>query len=247
MRVVESRNRRAVTSLLSPERIRDAATDRAVARIVDDVRRNGDRALRRYARQFDRLEGPIEAGVDAMRAAGFDPAAAAQAARNPAGISAYLELHIEQGRVLEQEGLPLGIVTAIVGQERLTIRFVGQSDHAGTAPMALRRDAFTAAARFADRFRDLLLADVSKTLRGTIGIVNVSPNQGNVVPSEVRLGLEIRDIDEAAVERTARATEKLAAEVAGQFGCEVKCRSVYRDAPVPMDGGLRAARAEIVR
>jgi histidinol dehydrogenase len=69
MRIVESKNRRAVQALLSPARIRDAATDRAVARIVDDVRRNGDRALLRYARKFDRLEGPVEVGTDAMRAA----------------------------------------------------------------------------------------------------------------------------------------------------------------------------------
>lgn len=185
--------------------------------------------------------------VDAMRAAGFNPADAAQAARDPAGISAYLELHIEQGRVLEQEGLPLGIVTAIAGQERLAIRFVGQSDHAGTAPMELRRDAFAATARFADRFRDLVLAAGSKTLRGTVGIVNLVPNQGNVVPGEVRLGLEIRDVDEAAVERTARATEELAAEVAEQFGCEVRCRSIHRDAPVPMDHGLRTALEEAAR
>ncbi|RJG41039.1 M20 family metallo-hydrolase [Mesorhizobium sp. DCY119] len=179
--------------------------------------------------------------VDAMRIAGFDPAAAAQAARDMGGIAAYLELHIEQGPVLEQAALPLGIVSAIAGQERLSLRFVGQTDHAGTTPMDLRRDAFAATARFADRFRNLVLEDQSRTLRGTVGIVNLTPNQGNVVPGEVRLGLEIRDIDEAAVERTARATEMLAAEVAGEFGVDLKSRSVYREAPVPMDGRLRAA------
>ena len=85
MRIVEAKNRRAVQALLSPERIRDAATDRAVARIVDDVRRNGDRALRRYARKFDRLEGPIEVGSDAMRAAARDvPAAVRTAIRTAA-------------------------------------------------------------------------------------------------------------------------------------------------------------------
>ncbi|SFT59548.1 Zn-dependent hydrolase [Mesorhizobium sp. YR577] len=181
--------------------------------------------------------------VDAMRAAGFDPAAATQAARDMNGIAAYLELHIEQGPVLEQAELPLGIVSAIAGQERLSLRFIGQTDHAGTTPMDLRRDAFAATARFADRFRSLVLEDQSGTLRGTIGIVNLTPNQGNVVPGEVRLGLEIRDIDEAAVERTARATEMLAAEVAGEFGVDLKSRSVYREAPVPMDGRLRAALA----
>jgi len=182
--------------------------------------------------------------IDSMRMAGFDPDQAHEAVRHRDKIAAYLELHIEQGRVLEQAGLPLGIVSAIAGQERLAIRFVGQSDHAGTAPMDLRRDAFAATARFADRFRDLVLADASSTLRGTIGIVNLSPNQGNVVPGEVRLGLEIRDIDEEAVERSARATEALAAQVAQEFGCSLKTRSLYREAPVHMDARLRSALQE---
>ncbi len=181
--------------------------------------------------------------VDALRAAGFAPEAAGEAARDPAQIGAYLELHIEQGPVLERAGVPLGIVSAIAGQERLAIRFTGQTDHAGTTPMAMRRDAFAATARFADRFRDLILADASETLRGTIGIVNLMPNQGNVVPGEVRLGLEIRDIEAAAVERTARATEALAADVGQAFGCTVKTRSVFRDAPVVMDDRLRAVLA----
>jgi histidinol dehydrogenase len=80
MRIVESKNRRAVQALLSPERVRDAATDRAVARIVGDVRRNGDRALLRYARKFDRLDGPIEVGADAMRAGARTVPAAVRAA-----------------------------------------------------------------------------------------------------------------------------------------------------------------------
>jgi hydantoinase/carbamoylase family amidase len=179
--------------------------------------------------------------ADAMRTAGFDPAAVMQATRDPAGIAAYLELHIEQGRILEERKLLLGVVSAIAGQERLSIRFIGQGDHAGTTPMSLRRDAFAAAARFADRFRDLVLADRNNTLRGTIGIVNLAPNQGNVVPAEVRLGLEIRDISDAAVERTARAAEMLGGEVAREFGCEYRCRTLYRETPVPMDEGLRTA------
>lgn len=194
---------------------------------------------------FDKLRSADGALLaDALRSAGFAPEAAGAAARDAAGIGAYLELHIEQGPVLEQAGVPLGIVSAIAGQERLAIRFTGQTDHAGTTPMAMRRDAFAATARFADRFRALILADASETLRGTIGIVNLAPNQGNVVPGEVRLGLEIRDVEEAAVERAARATEALAADVAQAFGCAVKTRSVFRDAPVAMDERLRAVLAQ---
>src|SRR5215216_6350414 len=80
MRIVESINRRAVRALLSPERTRDAATERRVARIVSDVRRNGDAALVRYARALDRLDGPLEVSVDEMRAAAREVPAAVRAA-----------------------------------------------------------------------------------------------------------------------------------------------------------------------
>lgn len=178
-----------------------------------------------------------------MQTAGFDPDKAGAAARDLSGIAACLELHIEQGRVLEEAGAPLGIVTAIAGQERLSIRFTGQPDHAGTTPMEMRCDAFAAAARFANCFRDLVLANGDGTARGTIGIVRVEPNQGNVVPAMVRLGLEIRDINAALVDRLARATEALADEVGAEFGVEASTRRQFRAEPVPMDENLREALA----
>ena len=99
MRIVESKNRRAVQALLSPERVRDAATDRVVARIVNDVRRNGDRALLRYARKFDRLEGPIEVGPDAMRAA---------ARTVPAAVRAAIRTAARHIRVVARRQVPRG-------------------------------------------------------------------------------------------------------------------------------------------
>ena len=182
--------------------------------------------------------------VDAMRRAGFDPMVATEAARDPGSIAAYLELHIEQGSVLEEAGSPVGIVTSIVGQERMAIRFTGRADHAGTTPMDMRRDAFAAAARFADRFRQWILEDPSDSIRGTIGIVKVTPNQGNVVPGEVRMGLEIRDINVAALERAAAATTALAAEVAKAFDLESRVRTLLSEAPVPMAESLRELLVE---
>lgn len=172
--------------------------------------------------------------VEAMRAAGFDPVRINDATRDFADVSCYLELHIEQGRVLEQRGDTVGLVTAIAGQERFAIRFTGQPDHAGATPMGLRHDAFAATARFADRFRDMILADSSDTLRGTIGVVKLAPNQANVVPGEVRLALEIRDTDIAALARAAQATRLLVEVTGREMGCAVKLREVYSDPPVAM-------------
>lgn len=179
--------------------------------------------------------------TDAMKKAGFDPARVGDAKRDLSDLQCFLELHIEQGPVLESAGEAIGIVTSIAGQERFSIRFTGQPDHAGAAPMELRRDAFAAAARFADRFRDMILADASGTLRGTIGMMKLAPNQANVVPGEVRLALEIRDCDSHALARAARATEVLAASVAGQFGCEAGTRRLYSEKPMPMSPDLQDA------
>lgn len=104
--------------------------------------------------------------------------------------------------------------------------------------MAMRRDAFAAAARFSDRFRSLILADGGAETRGTIGIVKVLPNAGNVVPSEVRIGLEIRDIAADRLVALSAGVTALAAEVAIEMNVEQQVRRVYGAAPVPMNGEL---------
>lgn len=176
-------------------------------------------------------------GVDlrsAMRDAGFPVDSASAAKRNLEEIAAYLELHIEQGPVLEAGGESVGIVTAIAGQKRLAIRFTGAAGHAGTTPMELRHDAFAAAAEFAVGFRDLIVKEGQGSARGTIGIVKTSPNQGNVIPGEVRIGLEIRDASAALLAHLAQRTAALAAEAGARHCVEASHRVVYEAAPVPM-------------
>ena len=175
-----------------------------------------------------------------MRAAGFTPD---NAPFDFTDVAGYFELHIEQGPVLEAENIPLGLVTAIAGQERLALKFSGQADHAGTAPMDLRRDAFAGAARFACAFRAHILAQKDPDLRGTIGVVNLGPNQGNVVPSELRMGLEIRSPNAAQLARLKDEIAALAQEIAQDERLGLRLRSVYSDAPVPMaENLLRAAQ-----
>lgn len=178
-----------------------------------------------------------------MRAAGLDPDRIGEALRPPEALAAFLELHIEQATAIEDAGAPLGIATAIAGQRRLSLRFAGQPDHAGTAPMHRRRDAFAAAARFADRFRDIVIREGGGRARGTIGLVQVSPNQGNVIPGEVRMALEIRDADEARLTALSSATLALAGTVAAAFGTEASARERHASAPIPLDARLRAILA----
>lgn len=173
---------------------------------------------------------------DALSKAGFAPV---NAPRDWSEVAAMFELHIEQGPVLEAAGIDLGIVTAIDGQERLSLRFTGQADHAGTAPMQLRRDAFQGAARFAVAFDELIRSTGDDALRGTIGVVRLSPNQGNVVPGEVTLGLEIRSTDGASLTDLVARIEALATEIAAAEKLELGMRRRYSDSPVPMDEALQ--------
>ncbi|WP_449376166.1 hydantoinase/carbamoylase family amidase, partial [Bosea thiooxidans] len=124
------------------------------------------------------------------------------AVKRPAdGVAAYVEVHIEQGRVLENEQIPIGIVTDIVGIRRERIVVTGRADHAGATPMPLRADALVGAARLVEAAykRALATARDNQPLVATFGRIEVSPNAANAVPGEAVLTLEVRSGNEAAV------------------------------------------------
>jgi allantoate deiminase/N-carbamoyl-L-amino-acid hydrolase len=127
---------------------------------------------------------------DALQQAGHDPAQIPPIARDPASLLGYVEVHIEQGPVLLEKGLPLGVVTAIAGSSRYLVELTGLASHAGTTPMAMRRDAAAAAAEI------VLLVEQRcsgrGTLVGTVGQLAVPDGSVNVVPGRCRLSLDIR-------------------------------------------------------
>lgn len=137
-----------------------------------------------------------ESLAQAMRRIGARPDAdaLAGAARGPGGIAAFVELHIEQGPVLEREGLPIGVVTDIVGIRRVALTVTGQPDHAGTTPMNIRRDALVGAARLIDTaHREACAMDGRPHyVVATIGRISMSPNVPNAVPGRVDMVLEVR-------------------------------------------------------
>lgn len=149
-------------------------------------------------------------------------------------VDAALELHIEQGGVLESEGMDIGVVRAIAGLERYSLEFSGQANHAGTTPMALREDALVKAARFIVRCREAA-AETDPEMVITVGRVEVSPNAVNVVPGHVRLTLELRGEREASIERAFQT-------LTGEFREEiVSCVRVQKDEVCPMDREVMAA------
>lgn len=122
-----------------------------------------------------------------------------ESARNPGDIKAFLELHIEQGGNLDNKKIPIGVVNGIVGITRYNITVKGEANHAGTTPMNLRKDALTIAAKLI-----LEIDNISKSMGdpfvSTIGCIKVRPGSVNVIPGEVELILEMRDLDNARIE-----------------------------------------------
>lgn len=135
---------------------------------------------------------------EAMRAAGLDPAAIAAGPRDPATIAAYVEVHIEQGPVLLEAGLPLGVVTVIAGGTRHLVTVTGAAGHAGTVPMAMRRDALAAAAEMVTAVETCARSRAG--LVGTVGLLKVRDGTGNVIPGHVEFTVDIRSGDDAVRE-----------------------------------------------
>ncbi len=127
---------------------------------------------------------------EAMENAGFDPAAIPRAARRREELLAYAELHIEQGPVLEAEGLAVGVVTAINGFTRLRVTVHGVAGHAGTVPMRLRADALAAAAECVTAIEQVAVSEAD--LVGTVGRLETFPGAINVIPGEVRFTMDVR-------------------------------------------------------
>jgi hydantoinase/carbamoylase family amidase len=179
--------------------------------------------------------------ADALRQAGFDPDRLADARIDPATIHALVELHIEQGIVLETGGEQVGVVTAIAAPHdfRLTLR--GAATHAGATPMALRRDALAGAAEAMLVIERLAQQSPSGTTVGTVGVLRARPGAINVVPGEVELDVDVRDSDLAAREQVVDAIVTAAGDIAQRRGLDVAVAPIVDDVPVQCDALVVAA------
>jgi allantoate deiminase len=155
---------------------------------------------------------------------------------DPAAYVAYLEAHIEQGPVLEALDKPLGVVTGIVGQSRVSVTITGRAAHAGTTPMGARRDALVAAARFVERVNEIASRELGMV--GTVGRMEVAPGASNVIPGVVRLSVDLRherdDVRRTALARLLRRET----EVARAGGCDLEFQVDGDFGTVPMDRGM---------
>ena len=172
--------------------------------------------------------------VDALRAMGWDVGPATRTAVSPGSIHAYVELHIEQGSVLESAGARIGVVTAIVGMGGGRLEFRGRQDHAGTTPMTLRRDALRGAGELLVRLPEVARS-VGEAAVVTCGILHVEPGGANVVPGLVRMQLDFRDPDRRRLLQLEEAVVAAARAAADRHDLEIGYTRESITDPVPLN------------
>jgi allantoate deiminase len=175
--------------------------------------------------------------ASAVRNFGLDPARLSDARLSDESIG-YLEFHIEQGPLLESIGRRLAVVETIAGQSRLTFRFTGHSNHAGTTPMHLRRDALAGAAEwigFVEAY-----AGGTAGLVATVGRIEAKPGAANVIPGDVHASLDVRHAQDEVRSTSVRVLITKAEEIAYARGLRVEQELLLQQAAVPMDENLIA-------
>lgn len=180
----------------------------------------------------------------AMRERGLDPAKIASAARDD--IDTFVELHIEQGAVLESSAQSLAVVSAIVGTVHLEGVVSGQPDHAGTTPMDLRHDALTGAAAMIQAVESIARA-LGKPAVATVGRVRVEPDQINVVPGRVVFSIDLRHSDLAGRRALQERIQSLCATIASERDLRFEVRVLQDHHPVPMHPDIRGLLARAAR
>ncbi|MEP6942847.1 MAG: allantoate amidohydrolase [Betaproteobacteria bacterium] len=193
---------------------------------------------------LDRADAQGTTVREAMRGFGLDPARVLDAARRRDEILAYAELHIEQGPVLEAEGLAVGVVTAINGGNRFMVDVTGMAGHAGTVPMPLRRDALAAAAECVLAIERIAASEPD--LVATVGKIEALPGAINVIPGRVRFSIDVRAPDDGQRERAIAAMREAIAAIASRRNVGIEFPPVWRAVTTPCAPWLQEQFAEAV-
>ncbi len=185
--------------------------------------------------------------VAAMRGRGLDASQMLRANRPPGSVHAFVELHIEQGPILDRRGISVGVVEAITGLFRWNVALSGRADHAGTTPMDMRRDALQGLAEFSGEIPRILEENGGQRSTATIGRVECFPGAANVVPGRVEFSFECRDTDEATLGDLTQAFRRTLSSIARRRDLMFEFEVVSEIAPVKCDTGVVQTIAESAR
>ncbi len=176
---------------------------------------------------------------DGIAFLGGDPQQLATNIRQPGSIAGYIELHVEQGAILDREGIAIGVVEGIVGIKRWYITITGFANHAGTTPMDQRQDALYPAALIIAEVRKIITDEPGRQV-GTVGRLDIKPGAPNVIPGEVMFSLEIRDLDMDKVNRLFARISAAATAIAAAHATHISFNQYYESPAAPTDKRLMA-------
>lgn len=166
-----------------------------------------------------------------------------QARRNGSGIAAFVELHVEQGPILESLGKQIGVVQGIVGQRRYVIKVTGRSSHAGSTPMEMRQDALIAASQIVLAVNRL--GNQPGQQVATVGKMQVTPNAPNVIPGEVEMSLDIRDLSNEHLDNLMGQLVQEIEAIATQTRTQIELEPTLRNEPAPAAPDIQKTIAQI--
>jgi beta-ureidopropionase / N-carbamoyl-L-amino-acid hydrolase len=196
--------------------------------------------------ELDQLSRSGRTIRDGITFLGGDPARLAEVRRRPGDITAYLEMHIEQGGILHATGTKIGIVEGIVGIRHWDVTVTGFANHAGTTPMDQRRDALLAAARFVDAVERVVRRVPGRQV-GTVGRIQAWPGAPNVIAGRVACSLELRDLDETKIVALFDRIRDEAVRIGGATGTSFEFTQTLRNVPAPCDPRIRAIIGDAAR
>ena len=177
---------------------------------------------------------------EALRFRGYNPEC-----KKIEGVLNYFELHIEQGRILEDEGLKIGIINSIAAATRYWLTIDGRQDHSGATPMGMRQDALCAAGEIIIELENIAKRESIHSSVGTVGYLGNYPNAFNVVPGRVKMGLDIRGVDKESIDRIDDEIVKFVDEVCKKRNLKYELDNISKAIPVKLDENLKNELLEI--
>ena len=195
------------------------------------------------------LDGVARSGTtirDGTRLLGGDPTRLAEARRRPGEYLCYFELHIEQGGILDEAGVKIGVVEGIVGIRWYEVTIRGFANHAGTTPMDRRKDAMLAAARLTVAINEVIRAIPGRQV-GTVGRITALPGTVNVIPGQVVLTIDLRDMSVATMTLATTRFHEAARRIEAETGTTITFRDLSTNEPAPTDPRLQRVIAESAR
>jgi N-carbamoyl-L-amino-acid hydrolase len=206
----------------------------------EEAGKTGSRALAGEVEAFE-LDLPTASGHtigEGLRRMGGDPERLGEVTRAPGSLAAFLELHVEQGAILDQDAVDIGVVEGIVGIMRWNVTVDGMTNHAGTTPMDRRNDAMVGAARFVTSVHQIALALDGRHV-ATVGRLIAEPGAPNVIPGRVSMTLEIRDLSMERIEELFDALRDRAQQLESATGVTYSFERFYVSRAAPTDLRIR--------